>query len=1365
MKHNLIPPFILREAGVQVRDTPKIHVDDPTVSDHAITLPDANLSIPLKLNGIFSFFHTRMPTIAEVETLDPILITPDSEAWNPYSTHFAENEDSMVDYEGNITTGRHRTVHVLNYNPELDTPSDYDGILDSVAATSFTLPAKGQVFSTEVERFSNALNARTEISKMTGSIGATCARNDENDDLFEIDMSNNSDENLPTQLPTNNPNEMQGNLSSMTSHFQSELNTRFLNSELSDATFTHLDNFKAEIDAAQASNPTGVSPEFLSKIWRIRKDQASRAIDQTTHRCRHGADNQLSRQYATNDRMLRYKRIDSQFYTDTFFVTKKAESTRGNKCAQLFVSDMGFVAIYPMNRKSQYIDALKLFCKEVGVPETLVVDPSGEQTSKEAKNYCHKVGTTLRILEESTQWANRAELYIGLFKESIRQDLSRTHCPLVLWDFCAERRAKIHNIIPRDLFQLNGSNPTTATFGTQGDISNICTFDWYDWCYYREEGGTKFPFQKRLLGRVLGPMKNQGNEMTQAVLNIKGQIIPRRTCAPLTTDEIHSPSEQAKRRKFDEEIARILGDSITLPPKPPPIETDDLHLEPDEVTEPSPLDSDPDPISEDGTAVFDLPITDALIHAEVSLPQGEKMLSGKVIGRATDHDGSTIGEYDANPLMNTMLYDVEFDDGVLKQYSANIIAENMYSQVDDQGYSTTLLDGIIDYKKDDTAVTKEDMYITTKSGQRRMRQTTQGWKLLIKFKDDSEQWVPLKLLKETNPVDVAEFAEAKGISEEPAFAYWVPYTLRRRDRIISAVNSRVRKQNVKYGIKVPTTIDEAKRFDRENGDTFWCDAINKEMANVRVAFEILEKGKPIPVGWSKSSGHLVFDVKMDFTRKARWVKDGHRTPEPDQSTYAGVVSRESVRIALTYAALNGLNVAAADIKNAYLQAPSSEKHYVICGAEFGLENIGKVALIRRALYGGKSSGADFWKHLRSCMAHIGFNSCKADPDIWMRPAMKDDGTAYYEYVLLYVDDALCCSMNPEHVLKNEIGRYFYIKEGSVGPPSIYLGNKVSKVTLDNDVEAWSLSSSQYVQNAVENVEKQLKKDGKCLPKRANSPLSSNYRPELDISPELDPARASLYQSYIGILRWITELGRIDITCEISMMASCMAMPREGHLDQVYHIFAYLKNKHNTELVLDPSEPDINLNLFQEEDWTHSQYGSEKEDLPPNMPKPLGQGVKLVAYVDSDHAGDSITRRSRTGFIVYMNSSPIYWTSKKQTSIETSSFGSEFIAMKTCCEYLRGLRYKLRMMGIPCEFPSYIFGDNQSVLANTTKPFSMLKKKSCSIAYHFVREGVSKGEWITTYVNTHDNVADILTKPLPGGEKRTKFVRMLLHHIT
>jgi hypothetical protein len=280
---------------------------------------------------------------------------------------------------------------------------------------------------------------------------------------------------------------------------------------------------------------------------------------------------------------------------------------------------------------------------------------------------------------------------------------------------------------------------------------------------------------------------------------------------------------------------------------------------------------------------------------------------------------------------------VEFPDGVVRQYSANIIAENMYSQVDSEGHSTAAVDSIIDFKKTFSAVPKSNKFILTKSGQKRLRKTTEGWKLLVRFKDKSEQWIPLRILKETNPVNVANFAMTRNIADEAAFAWWVPFTLCQRDKIVAAVTSCAKSTVHKYGIKVPSTLQQACSLDDENGNTLWNDAIQLEMANVRGAFEILEPDQAIPIGWTSSSGHIVFDVKMDFTRKARWVKDGHRTPEPDNSTYAGVISRESVRIALTYAALNSIDVLAADIKNAYLQAPSSEKHYIVCGSEFGLE--------------------------------------------------------------------------------------------------------------------------------------------------------------------------------------------------------------------------------------------------------------------------------------------------------------------------------------------------------------------------------------------------------------------------------------------
>jgi hypothetical protein len=769
------------------------------------------------------------------------------------------------------------------------------------------------------------------------------------------------------------------------------------------------------------------------------------------------------------------------------------------------------------------------------------------------------------------------------------------------------------------------------------------------------------------------------------------------------------------------------------------------------------------------------------------LPNGDEAEAlGKVLRRSVDESGRLRGRYNDNPFYNTLTYDVQFADGTVKAYQANTIAQNVLEQADPDGHYTIGF-RIVGHKMEGDAVRKENRFIHRRDGTREMRKTTVGWNLLVQWKDGTRQWIPLIDLKESNPVDVAEYAIARGIDDEAAFAWWVSYVIKKKAAIISAVKSRVGKKSKtthKFGIEVPRDYWHAMKIDEETGTTYWRDALDKEIYNVGGAIVILDEGEGPPPTWTKTSGHIIWDVKMDYTRKARWVKHGHKTPDPETCSYAGVVSRESVRIALTYAAMHGLDVFAGDIRNAYLQAPTSEKHYIICGPEFGLENEGRVALIKRALYGGKVAGRDFWYHLRSAMEEMGFAPSKGDPDVWMRKARRHGrakaenferdstdsglGAEYYEYVLLYVDDVLVISENAEAVLRQEIGSAFELKEESIGPPDIYLGGKIQSVELDDGTKCWGYGSSQYVKNSVKNVEDYyMKKFGRQLPSKATTPTKSGYRPELDASRELNPDESSYFHQLIGILRWIVELGRVDIFTEVSMLSSCLALPREGHLEQVFNVFAYLKKHHNALMIFDPREPGIDFDAhFPDQDWSYSTMGKMdmKEEIPPGMPTPLGQPFVIRAYVDSDHAGDQVTRRSRTGFIVYLNGAPIYWKSAKQTSVETSTFGSEFVAMKQCCEYLRGLRYKLRMMGIPINGPAYIFGDNQSVLANTTNPGSQLKKKSNAICYHFVREGVARKEWITTYIKSEHNVADLLTKPLPSGEKRFYFVRMILTYL-
>ena len=146
-----------------------------------------------------------------------------------------------------------------------------------------------------------------------------------------------------------------------------------------------------------------VDAEHLSKVWRIDQETARRTLDVTCQKHQGSPNERLSRNIPTNDRMLRYKRIKDHFYMDTFFATKKApKSTRKHTCCQLFVTDKGFVYVVPMKSKSEVLQAVKQFCKEIGAPEAIICDPAREQKADDLKQFLHQVGTSLRFLEEGT---------------------------------------------------------------------------------------------------------------------------------------------------------------------------------------------------------------------------------------------------------------------------------------------------------------------------------------------------------------------------------------------------------------------------------------------------------------------------------------------------------------------------------------------------------------------------------------------------------------------------------------------------------------------------------------------------------------------------------------------------------------------------------------------------------------------------------------------------------------------------------------------------------------------------------------------------------------------------------------------------
>ena len=219
---------------------------------------------------------------------------------------------------------------------------------------------------------------------------------------------------------------------------------------------------------------------------------------------------------------------------------------------------------------------------------------------------------------------------------------------------------------------------------------------------------------------------------------------------------------------------------------------------------------------------------------------------------------------------------------------------------------------------------------------------------------------------------------------------------------------------------------------------------------------------------------------------------------------------------------------------------------------------------------------------------MGFVGTVADPDVYRRANAKPDGFKYYEYILVYVDDVLIIS-HDANVHLERIQAEYELNPNSIGPPTRYLGADVKRVTRPGDPtgkEYWSFSAYTYVRNAVKNVKLLLQEEGRNMKTTAKTPFpNSTYRPETDTSEECDDAGSSRYSQLIGVLRWAVELGRIDIYTETALLSQHLALPRVGHLETVYHMFAYLSKHEKSSIIFDPTDPLPLTPIMAKPDWT------------------------------------------------------------------------------------------------------------------------------------------------------------------------------------
>jgi Reverse transcriptase (RNA-dependent DNA polymerase) len=1109
---------------------------------------------------------------------------------------------------------------------------------------------------------------------------------------------------------------------------------------------------------------SAVTAEDLSNLWGIGLDTAKKTLAATTQRGVRSAELPLSRRYRT-DRHYRKPLLHGRFYCDTLFGRHK--SLNGNTCAQVFANKSFFVVAYPMDTKAKAGAALREFISEFGVPELLTFDGSREQMGKntEFMKTVKRHDIDYHISEPYQPNQNAAEGVIREARKRWFRTMRQKAVPRRLWDFGFRWVCDIMNRTVNDVYSLHGRTPLEHVTGETPDISEWLDCAFYDFVWYRDNAG----LAEVQIGRWLGVSHHVGPAMSFWILTRTCAVISRTTVQRVTNLERQTEENKNLMQQFDADVNPRLNDEAHL--------LHGLGLDEPGGWRMLPFPEDHEFAQEHEAAIADDVVRDAdedftpevyddnYLNMEVALPTGagDDVRAGRVTKRMRDASGNPVGTAHDNPMLDTRLYEVTFVDGSTQALSANAIALNMFAQVDDEGRRHLLLKEISDHRKGTDAVLVADAMATTKSGTQHRRHTTKGWDLLVEWKDGSSNWLPLKDLKESYPVEIAEYSVANRISEEPAFAWWVPYVLRKRNCIISKVKqsrSKYLQRTHKFGFRIPKSVEEARQIDEENGNNLWWEAILKEMKNVRPAFEVWEKKEAdIPVGYQRIRCHMIFDVKLgeNFRCKARFVAGGHTTETPSSITYSSVVSRDSVRIALLVAALNDLDLKACDIQNAYLTADCRERIYTIAGPEFGSER-GSLMIIKKALYGLKSSGAAFRALLADTLHGMGFRSTRADPDVYLRKAVKPDGFEYYEMMLCYVDDILCLSHNVKPCME-QLQEVFTIKDGKIEEPEIYLGAKLEKKNM-NGINCWTMTSDQYVNTAVKNLEERLlKMSPQALPTKCPTPLASGYRPEIDVTPELTAEGIQQYQELIGILRWACELGRVDILHEVSIMSSHLALPRKGHLLAVYHIFGYLKQHPKRTLAFDPSYPSIDESRFKQVDW-QDFYRDAKEKIPADAPTPLGNYVTTHCFVDADHATDRATRRSHTGFLIFVNRAPIIWYSKRQQSVEASTFGSEFMAMKTAVEHIQALRYKLRMFGIPIADPTSVMCDNNAVVLNASIPESRLAKKHNSVAYHLVREAVASETIRVAKEHTSTNLADPLTKTMPSTQLNDLFFKWM-----
>ena len=1030
--------------------------------------------------------------------------------------------------------------------------------------------------------------------------------------------------------------------------------------------------------------------------------------DTFKHTTRHGHisfdQDTLKKHFKARNPILNLPRRHEPVATDSIFSDTPAVN-HGGKIAQIFVGrDTLVTDIYGIKSTKQFVNTLQDNIRTRGVMETLISDGGSSLIS-------HKVKDILRTLligeyrsEPYHQHQNKAENRYQTVKRMTNAIMNASGCPASAWLLCLEYVCDLLNHTSSPTH--SGRTPLEALTGTPPDITHLLFFPFWDEVYYRvdpsEPTSGSYPSSPdEKIGHWVGFAHNVGDAFTWKILTADNVIIYRSAVRRVasTTPNLRvdiSSGEESPHKPTDKQ-----GDTVFI------------RSRSEDPSTPMPtIDYD------------DLVGRTFLCDTEEN---GERHRA-RVIKRVVDL------EQDATKQEDRLKY-------IFRKSNSNVDEMISYNQ-------------LMEYiERDNQAQTTGDSLFRFRdviAHQGPLNSSDPDYKgskdnVLVDWETGETTYEPLSLIANDDPITVAIYAKKNGLLDLPGWKHLKRYFKTSKRLIRAAKQSRIKqvRRSIKYkfGFQVPRTYEEAVELDKQFGNTKWQDATELELSQIQSYNTFKDHGKAkfingklanAPEGYHKIRVHLVFDVKHDGRHKARLVADGHLTKEPIETIYSGVVSIRNLRIAIFLGTMNDMEIWGADIGNAYLEALTGEKIFIIAGPEFK-ELEGHILIIYKALYGLKSSGARWHDKLFDVLIDMGFSPSKADPDIWMKKAPGED---CYEYIAVYVDDLAIVAMDPEAVCKIFTEKYNFKLKG-VGPIEYHLGCRYTK-----DPDGTLVSDPRkYIEKMMDTYERLFNEK----PKKAKPPVIANNHPELNDSELLDEEGTQHFQTLIGQLQWLITIGRFDVFPATMTLSRFRAAPRIGHLKRAKRIYGYLMSFPDGSIRFRTGEPDLSALPIQEYDWSRTVYMDAKERIPEDCPTPLGRFVTTIHYVDANLMHDMVTGKAVTAILHFVNGTPVDWYSKRQATVETATYGSEFVAARTAVDQITELRLTLQYLGVPLREKSYMFGDNRSVVINSTTPHSIISKRHHLLSYHRVREAIAAKYVAFYWKDGKTNPADILSK--------------------